>query len=206
MYKKYVSVILMLNLVFAAAAFSINGIAMDRLAACEAYKLEFPEDFTEVEKMSVMGKSWNAASGQRVVDLQLLERKKAYELNSTDYENLLRIVEAEAGSEDEEGRLLVANVVLNRVDSPKFPNTVTGVVFQTEDGKAQFSPVSNGRIHSVRVSQKTEKAVERAIYGEDISQGALYFAAPKYAAPERMQWFRNHLTRLFTHGGHEFFA
>ncbi len=205
MYKKYVSVILVMNLIFAAAWFNVKGIAMDRLAGCEAYKLEFPEDFTEVEKMCVRGKSRNAASDQRVVDFTLLERKMAYELSRTDYDNLCRIVEAEAGSEDAEGRLLVANVILNRVNSSKFPNTVTEVIYQTKDGKAQFSPVSNGSINTVKVSEKTKAAVEKAVYGEDISQGALYFAARKYASPERMQWFDTHLTRLFAHGGHEFF-
>ena len=51
---------------------------------------------------------------------------------------LLRIVEAEAGNEDEDGKLLVANVVLNRLNSEQFPNTVREVVFQQEKGVSQF--------------------------------------------------------------------
>lgn len=64
-------------------------------------------------------------------------------------------MEAEAGGEDENGKLLVANVVLNRVNSNIFPDTVTGVVYQKEFGVCQFSPVSDGRINRVRVSEET---------------------------------------------------
>ena len=96
---------------------------------------------------------------------------------------------------------MVANVVLNRVKSKTFPNSVEGVVFQ----KSQFSPISDGRYYSVSVSSTTKEAVERALNGEDYSQGALYFAARKRASSSRMNWFDSKLTYLFQHGGHEFF-
>ena len=69
-----------------------------------------------------------------------------YGITAEDYDALLRIVEAEASGEDETGRLLVANVVLNRVRSAAFPNTVSEVVYQRKNGKAQFSPVHTGKI------------------------------------------------------------
>ena len=50
-----------------------------------------------------------------------------------------------------------------------------------------------------------KSAVGRALMGEDISQGALYFAARKYADSGKMKWFDENLTYLFVHGGHEFF-
>ncbi len=55
---------------------------------------------------------------------------------------LERIVEAEAGGEDEDGKLLVANVVLNRVRDEAFPDTISEVVFQRTGGVTQFSPVA----------------------------------------------------------------
>lgn len=146
-----------------------------------------------------------AVSGQRVVDYRMVEQKLIYDLDESDLEVLLRIVEAEAGCEDEDGKLLVANVVLNRVNSDKFPETVTDVVFQQEKGVTQFSPVANGSYYRVRISEETVNAVERALMGEDISDGALYFAARKYADSEKMKWFDENLTFLFSHGGHEFF-
>ena len=138
-----------------------------------------------------------AVSGQRTVAFLVVEQQYMYDLTDTDLEVLLRIVEAEAGSEDEDGKLLVANVVLNRLNSEAFPDTVSEVVFQREKGISQFSPV--------RVSEETVSAVERALMGEDISQGALYFVARKYADSSKVEWFDRNLTYLFVHGGHEFF-
>ena len=146
-----------------------------------------------------------AISDQRVVGYELVEQNLAYDLTDEELEVLLRIVEAEAGSEDEDGRLLVANVVLNRVESDKFPSTIKDVVFQRDNGVTQFSPVSSGRYYKVKISEKTIAAVNRALKGENISQGALYFASRKRAGSSKMRWFDTKLTFLFEHGGHEFF-
>ena len=62
----------------------------------------------------------------------------SFSLEDQEYQVLLKIVEAEAGCEDTEGRMLVANVVMNRVRNGYFPNTVTEVVYQRQDGTAQF--------------------------------------------------------------------
>lgn len=129
-----------------------------------------------------------------------------YEVSEADYIALLKIVEAEASGEDLTGRILVANVVLNRVKSSKFPDTIEAVVYQGAGGKAQFSPVSTGKIERVRVSEETVEAVERALCGEDPSEGALYFVAPAHANPASLQWFRNSLTKLFDYHGHEFYT
>ena len=79
------------------------------------------------------------------------------------------------------------------------------MVFQKEKGVWQFSPVSNGSYYRVEISEETVSAVERALLGEDLSEGALYFAARKYADSNKMKWFDRNLTYLFIHGGHEFF-
>jgi len=134
------------------------------------------------------------------------ESPRVYELSEEDYQALICLVEAEAGTEGLKGKMLVANVVLNRVNHHSFPDTVAEVVYQKKDGKAQFSPVSSGKIHEVMVSEETIEAVERVLCGEDESQGALYFVARAYANPKSMQWFDNHLTWLFEYKGHEFFA
>ena len=109
----------------------------------------------------------------------------SFSLEDQEYQVLLKIVEAEAGCEDTEGRMLVANVVMNRVRNGYFPNTVTEVVYQRQDGTAQFSPVSDGRIDTVNVSQGTIDAVARVMTGEDISQGALFFRSVR----SRSGWF-----------------
>lgn len=146
-----------------------------------------------------------AISKPRIIDEEMLKREKKYDLSKEDYNVLLRIVEAEASGEGEDGKLLVANVILNRVNSKKFPNTVADVVFQSSGGKTQFAPTRDGRFYSVKISQETVNAVERAIYGEDISGGALYFVASHKAAADKVSWFRNKLTYICTYGGHEFY-
>ena len=126
----------------------------------------------------------------------------SFSLEDQEYQVLLKIVEAEAGCEDTEGRMLVANVVMNRVRNGYFPNTVTEVVYQRQDGTAQFSPVSNGRIDTVNVSQGTIDAVARVMNGEDISQGALFFRSVR----SRSGWFDQKLSRVLEHGNHIFYT
>lgn len=138
------------------------------------------------------------------------KRKKAtveerVQKNRDEKKILERIVEAEAGGQDLKGRILVANVILNRMKKEKYPNTVKGVVFASADGVYQFSPVKDGRFFSVKISEKTKRAVQKALEGTDYSKGALYFMNRKTANPKNIRWFDSKLTRLFKHGGHEFF-
>lgn len=126
----------------------------------------------------------------------------SFSLEDQEYQVLLKIVDAEAGCEDTEGRMLVANVVMNRVRNGYFPNTVTEVVYQRQDGTAQFSPVSDGRIDTVNVSQGTIDAVARVMNGEDISQGALFFRSVR----SRSGWFDQKLSRVLEHGNHIFYT
>ena len=127
-------------------------------------------------------------------------------ITEEDREVLLRIVEAEATCEDIKGRMLVANVILNRVVSDHFPDSITEVVFQNNGTTYQFAPIKDGRYWSVEVSDETREAVERVLAGEDYSQGALYFAARRLANKNAMSWFDSSLKFLFRHGVHEFFT
>ena len=127
-------------------------------------------------------------------------------MSDYDYENLLRIVEAEAGTEDLKGRALVANVIMNRVRDDRFPDTVTDVIFSYDSGVAQFSPVDDGRIYDVTVTTGTLEAVRYVLEGMDESRGALFFIQKDAADPENVRWFENNLSYLFKHGVHEFYT
>lgn len=224
MYKKAAGLLVLGNLIFMMGFMCFRGIESLQLASRPVLQLILKLDDLDMKTMDPFGVTSEftaysdnyssaqglgimevAVSGQRVVDYELMEQEAAYELPEDELEVLLRIVEAEAGSEDEDGRLLVANVVLNRVNSESFPNTVSEVVFQQSKGVTQFSPVASGRYYTVEVTEETVSAVERALAGEDISRGALYFASRKRADSTKMRWFDTHLTFLFEHGGHEFF-
>lgn len=205
MYKKYITILLLINLIFGTSWLCVRELTFNRVAAAQAFRMEFLGADAAEEKKSFLEVVACVSSGQRVVDYEVLEQTMQYQLSDQDYNTLLRIVEAEAGGEDEDGKLLVANVVLNRVNSETFPDTVTAVVMQKEQGVAQFSPTVDGRFQNVRISKETYAAVERALYGEDISQGALYFCARQKSDSEKLQWFDRKLTRLFSYGNHEFF-
>lgn len=210
MYKKAIGLLVLGNLVYLMGLMCVRSVEILKLPAqpvsqirLELEDLEEQNDFSSELGIGIMELT---VSGQRVVDYDLMDKPEfVYELSEDDLEALLRIVEAEAGGEDEDGRLLVANVVLNRVNSEDFPATVKEVVFQQSEGVTQFSPVASGRYYTVEISEETVSAVGRALLGEDISQGALYFASRKYANSDRMRWFDTKLTFLFEHGGHEFF-
>lgn len=130
------------------------------------------------------------------------ERRAARRISYTDedYQVLLRIVQAEAGICDKKGKILVANVIINRVLSDEFPDSVKAVVYEP----SQFQPVSNGAINSARVTAETIECVNRALEGEDYSNGALYFMNRK-GSGSAASWFDRHLNYLFSHDGHEFF-
>lgn len=145
-------------------------------------------------------------SFQRVISYDTLKPSYCVSASDSDIETLMKIVEAEAGGEDRRGKLLVANVVINRVKNEHFPDNITDVVYQKMQNVTQFSPVSNGIINEVTVSDETREVVYSALRGEDASDGALFFMARKYTAPENAEWFDSNLTFLFTYGGHDFYS
>lgn len=148
----------------------------------------------QIEEERTMGFSKRSISGGNGASASM-------QCSTQDYELLKRIVQAEAGGCDEKGRILVANVIMNRVKSEEFPDTITEVVYQ----KSQFSPVSDGRLNSCQVTQETVEAVDRALAGEDYSQGALYFMNRRRSGSRNVNWFDRNLTYLFQHESHEFF-
>lgn len=128
------------------------------------------------------------------------------QMPASEYNTLLRIVEAEATGEDLKGKMLIANVILNRVSDERFPDTIEEVVWQQIGGSAQFQPTIDGRIYSVEVTSDTIEAVDRVLAGEDYSQGALYFMARMASEDNSVGWFDNNLILLFEHGGHEYYT
>jgi len=127
---------------------------------------------------------------------------RRFAITDDDYQVLLKIVEAEAPHEDILGKMLVANVVLNRLEQGFWGNTISEVVF----ARNQFEPISNGSFFSATPSDTTIEAVGRALNGEDESQGALYFMSRTFASKRGIYWFDNNLNFLFRHGGHEFYT
>ncbi|GGH73903.1 N-acetylmuramoyl-L-alanine amidase [Pullulanibacillus pueri] len=103
-------------------------------------------------------------------------------LSSSDRKLLAQLIHAEASGEPFKGKVKVAQVVLNRVKSHQFPNTIREVIMQ----KGQFSPVANGSIKNTPNSKDYE-AIDTAL-NEHSEDGSLYFFNPDIA---ESQWLSN---------------
>lgn len=122
------------------------------------------------------------------------------EHDAMDYYWLSRIIHAESGGEALEGQIAVGNVVLNRVASEDFPDSIPGVIFDEENG-VQFEPVANGTV----VNDPTELSLEaarRVLDGENTVGDALYFFAP---ALSQGTWIDSSRTYRQTIGCHRFY-
>lgn len=98
----------------------------------------------------------------------------ATQMSASQLDWLARAVEAEAGGEPYLGKVAVAATILNRVADPRYPNTVTGVLFQ----RYQFESVSNGYIYNHPATATDYKAAEDALAGWDPTYGAIGFYNP----------------------------
>lgn len=116
--------------------------------------------------------------------------------NTDDYYWLSRIIYAESGNQPLAGKIAVGNVVMNRVASYKFPNTVKGVIFQTN----QFSPAASGSIYR-DPNWDSQVAAKLVLDGAVVLDNALFFNVAglnSYASRNRAY--------VATIGAHAFYA
>lgn len=103
-----------------------------------------------------------------------IQSSRGWAISRSDFDLLARIITAEADSESYATKVAVGAVVLNRVDSNLFPDSIPGVVYQVDNGRYQFEPVLNGWINRP-ASESARKAAMDALNGWDPTNGALYF-------------------------------
>ncbi|MDF2679097.1 MAG: cell wall hydrolase [Brevibacillus sp.] len=106
-------------------------------------------------------------------------RNGKVKVSERDMELLARLVYAEGRGEPYKGQVAIAAVVLNRVASSQFPNTVREVIFSPN----AFSPVRNGNL-SHKSNESTRRAVQDAVNGMDPTNGSLYFFNPNTATSD----------------------
>jgi len=148
--------------------------------------------------------SWN--SGTYTVDIKKtgitvpkeMIGKRTY--TDDDIYWLSRIVNAESGGESMHGKIAVANTVLNRVLSRDFPNTIYGVIFDRKYG-VQYQPTMNGTIYNTPLGDSVI-AAKRALAGENVVAGSMYFLNPRIATNF---WIPKNREFYMTIGNHDFY-
>ena len=98
------------------------------------------------------------------------------------------------------GKIAVGNVVLNRMRSGQFPNTIYGVIFDKKYG-VQFAPTANGAIYKTPNADSII-AAKMCLEGYSLSSDILYFFNPKYASGS---WITQNREYAFTIGNHVFY-
>ncbi len=120
---------------------------------------------------------------------------------STDLYWLSRIIHAEAEGEPYSGKVAVGSVILNRVASRDFPNTVKSVIFEYYQNIPQFSPVAEGTIYN-NPSEESIKAAKEALSGQKPVGNSTYFFNPKKAEGK---WIVKNKTYVAQIGEHVFY-
>lgn len=113
--------------------------------------------------------------------------------SNSDYHLLARIISAEARGEPYTGQVAVGAVVLNRVEHPSFPTSISGVVYQS----GAFSCLYDGQFDKP-VADSAYKAARDALNGWDPSGGAIYYFNPNTATSSWI-WSRPYITTIGKH-------
>lgn len=113
---------------------------------------------------------------------------------------LARIISAESRGEPMKGKIAVGNVVLNRVRSSAYPNTIYGVIFDKRYG-IQFSPVANGTIYNTPTAESII-AAKICLEGYTLSNEILYFLNPDVVSSS---WITKTRPYAFKVGNHAFY-
>ena len=115
--------------------------------------------------------------------------------NISDVQLIARAINGEARGEPYEGQVAVGAVILNRVKSSKFPNTIAGVIYQS----GAFTAVSDGQINVPIASNSTVvKAAQDALNGWDPTGGAIYYFNPN-TATNKWIWSRPQIKTIGNH-------
>lgn len=114
-------------------------------------------------------------------------------LGDNDLRIMANAVYGESRGEPFEGQVAVAAVILNRVKSPSFPNTVSGVIFQP----GAFTAVADGQIW-LEPNETARKAVQQALNGWDPTGGCIYYFNPK-TATSKWIWSRPQVKTIGEH-------
>ncbi|MBS4213427.1 MULTISPECIES: cell wall hydrolase [Neobacillus] len=176
--KKLKKLVIAAGLMLSMSAFTLNG---QTEAATTTHTVQSGETYWNIAKgFGVPVNSLMAANNSK----PLITGKNITLPNSpvtaADKELMARLVRAEAVGEPYAGKVAVAVVVLNRVKSDQFPNSVREVIYQISNGHYAFTPVENGQINQA-ADAESKRAVNEAIALMGKGNGSLFFYNPNTA-------------------------
>lgn len=142
---------------------------------------------------------WNADTGE----VEVHSGTGAIESGESFYDSdalywLSHIINAESGNQSLDGKLAVGTVIMNRVDSPRFPNTIYDVI----NAPNQFTPASSGSIHR-EPNAESVAAAKLVLEGVRVGGSSLYFVNPNTSPNSWAQRNRPYVTTI---GAHAFFG
>ncbi len=120
------------------------------------------------------GLSADGIVGEKTLKALGLNKQDNNGYSSSDFNLLARVISAEARGESYSGQVAVGAVILNRVEHPSFPDTLSGVIYQ----KGAFTCLSDGQFYEA-VADSAYSAARDVINGLDPSGGAIYYYNPK---------------------------
>lgn len=174
----------------------------------EAKKTETKAETTTTKKTTAASKTETAKKTDKTTTTTTTAKKE--ENNSSDkdvisytdeeFEMLCYVLQGEVGNCSEESKIAVANIVINRVKSSQFPNSIEGVLTAPN----QFTAISGYYNRSKTPSQNTIDCARRALEGEDNTNGAIFYYAPKYCSGSTASWFES-LNFCFELDGQRYF-
>lgn len=179
-----------------AALYLATGV-MSLGSKADTYEVKTGNVHAEQEALAAMSIMTDETNPPETMIMEM-----SYDWDADDAYLLAKIAMAEAEGEDTEGKALVMLVVLNRVWSDKFPNSIEDVITENNGTTYQFSPViPGGRWWTVEPNQDCWDALKLIERGWDESWGALYFESQGVS-----DWHRRNLEFLFQHGSHYFYT
>lgn len=145
------------------------------------------------DKLVKATKNWKPKTAPSGGKPSNISGSNAMGLSDNDLKLMANAVYGEARGEAYEGQVAVAAVILNRVKSPSFPNTSSGVIFQP----GAFTAVADGQIW-LEPNERARQAVQDALNGWDPSGGCLYYFNPE-TATSKWIWTRPQVKTIGKH-------
>ncbi|WHY85146.1 cell wall hydrolase [Neobacillus novalis] len=178
--NKLKKLVIATGLILSMSALTLNGTTE---AATTTHKVKSGETYWKIASkfgvpVNSLMKANNAASSALNIGQNLVIPNST--VTSAEKDLMARLVHAEAKGEPYAGKVAVATVILNRVASKDFPNTINGVIYEKSNGYYAFTPVQNGAINQP-ADAASKQAVNEALAFKGQGNGSLFFFNPKTA-------------------------